>query len=161
MLLIDTREKPNAIGKIVAHFDEQGIKYDRTKLYIGDYQYLDNPTLVVDRKQSIAELAMNCGKDSKRFKDELIRAKEAGVTIVILVEQNRYEDRGKTKHVDSINDLILWEPEYGRLRGEEIYRILNGWTYKYPIRIEFCDKRSTGRRILEILDEGRGNGKGQ
>lgn len=161
MLLIDTREKPTAIGKITAYFDTQGIQYDRTKLYIGDYMYLDNPTLVIDRKQSIAEISANCTRDHKRFKAELERAKAAGVTIVFLIEQNRYQDRGKTKTVNSIEDLILWEPKYGVIRGEQIYRILSGWLYKYPIRIEFCDKRSTGRRIIEILDEGRTNGKGE
>lgn len=158
MLLIDTREKNVAIGKITAYMSTSGIQYDRTKLYIGDYQYLDNPKLVVDRKQSIAELAQNCTSDSKRFKAELERAKAAGVTIVILVEQNRYKDRDRIVSVNTISDLILWEPKYGVIRGEEIFRILSGWVKKYPIRIEFCDKEHTGERIIQILNEGR-NGK--
>lgn len=161
MLFIDTREKPAAIGKITAYLDVQGIKYARTKLYIGDYQYLENPTLVIDRKKSLDELAYNCGKDSKRFKAELERAAEAGVNIVFLVEQNRYKSTDKTIEVKDIEDLILWEPKYGLLRGEQIYRTLNGWRYKYPIRFIFCDRRSTGRKIIEILDEGLNNVKGQ
>lgn len=161
MLLIDTREKNSAIGKITAYFDTQGVQYDRTKLYIGDYMYLDNPTVVIDRKRTINELVSNCTGDSQRFKAELERAKAAGVNIIFLVEQNRYTDRGRVVSVKSISDLILWEPKYGRIRGEQVYRILAGWMYKYPIRIEFCDKRSTGRRIIELLDEGRNNGEGE
>ena len=155
MLFIDTREKPEAIRKITEYFDTHRVKYVRTKLYIGDYQYLENPQLVIDRKQNIAELATNCcTKDRVRFKKELERARDAGVTVVILVEQNRYKSIDKTIEVNKISDLILWESKYGTIRGEQVFRVLNGWLFKYPLRIEFCDKRSTGRRIKEILDEG-------
>lgn len=151
MLLVDSREKPKAIKTILKEFEERGIKYSISKLFIGDYMDYSNPLLIVDRKQSIQELAQNCTRDHDRFKRELERAKEVGATLVILVEQNRYMDRDKWIHVETIEDIMLWSSPHTTIRGERVFRILRAWMAKYPIRVEFCDKRQTGRRILEIL----------
>ena len=150
-LLIDTREKPKAIETIMKQFREAGIRYERTKLLFGDYMDWNRPHIVVDRKQSIQELAMNCTRDHDRFRAELERAKAAESELVILVEQNRYKDRDKWIHVETIEDLMLWESPHTTIRGEKVYRVLRAWMAKYPIRVVFCDKRSTGKKILEII----------
>lgn len=150
-LLIDTREKPKAIETILKQIREAGIRYDRTKLLVGDYMDWSRPHIVVDRKQNIQELAANCTRDHDRFKRELERAKAVGTELVILVEQNRYKDRDKWIHVETIEDLMLWSSPHTTIRGEKVYRVLRAWMAKYPIRVEFCDKRATGKRILEIL----------
>lgn len=151
MLLIDSREKPRAIKSILVDFERFGIDYSVTKLFIGDYMEYNNPSLIVDRKQNIAELAKNCTADHARFKAELERAKAVGATLVILVEQNRYKDRDKWIRVNSIEDLMLWSSPHTTIRGEKVFRVLKAWTSKYPVKVEFCDKRQTGKRILEIL----------
>lgn len=150
-LLIDTREKPKAIETIIKQFKEAGIRYERTKLLFGDYMDWNRPHIVVDRKQSIQELAMNCTRDHDRFRAELERAKAAESELVILVEQNRYKDRERWIHVESIEDLMLWSSPHTTIRGEKVYRVLRAWMAKYPIRVVFCDKRSTGKKILEII----------
>lgn len=156
MLLVDSREKPKAIKTILKEFEREGVPYSVTKLFIGDYQDYGNPFLIIDRKQSIQELAANCTRDHDRFKRELERAKEVGATLVILVEQNRYKDRDKWIHVETIEDVMLWSSPHTTIRGERVFRILRAWMAKYPIRVEFCDKRVTGRKILEIIyGEGR------
>lgn len=155
LIYIDTREKREAIQKIEAHFQTNNIKYIRTKLPVGDYMNLDNPKVLIDRKYNIAELAANCTSGHKRFKRELERLMEIESRMIILVEQNTYKDRDKTIKVDSIDDLILWEPKYGQICGEQIYRILRSWVSKYPIEVRFCNKKSTGKEIANILKEGR------
>lgn len=151
LLLIDTREKPKAIKPILNYLDSAGIEHVSTKLLFGDYMDYNKPNLVIDRKRNIAELAKNCTAEHERFRRELERVKKAGATLVVLVEQNRYKDRGKWIRVDSIEDLLLWSSDYTKVRGERIFRILSSWTYKYPLRVEFCDRRSTGKRITEII----------
>lgn len=151
MLMVDSREKPKAIKTILKQFDERGINYSISKLFIGDYMEYSNPSLIVDRKQTIQELAQNCTRDHKRFRNELERAKAVGAELVILVEQNRYYDRDKWIHVKTIEDLMLWSSPHTTIRGEKVYRVLRAWMAKYPIRVEFCDKRQTGTRILEII----------
>lgn len=151
MLLVDSREKPKAIQTILKHFEREGVPYSTTKLFIGDYQDYGNPFLIVDRKQTIQELAANCTRDHERFKRELERAKSVGARLVILVEQNRYKDRERWIRVETIEDLMLWSSPHTTIRGEKVYRVLRAWMAKYDIAIQFCDKRQTGKKILEIL----------
>lgn len=150
-LQIDSREKPKAIQSILRYMDQCGVEHVSTKLLIGDYQDYNRPWIVVDRKQNIAELAKNCTSDHERFRRELERAQKANTTLVVLVEQNRYKDRERWIHVEAIEDLMLWESPHTTIRGEKVYRVLRSWMAKYPLRVEFCDKRETGRRIYEII----------
>lgn len=154
-LLIDTREKPKAIKTILKQFDDAGIVHESTKLLFGDYMDWNRPQTVIDRKQTIAELAKNCTAEHERFKAEMERAKKAGAELIILVEQNRYKDRDEWIHVERIEDLMRWSNPHSTIRGEKVYRVLRSWCAKYPIRVEFCDKRVTGRRILELIYEGK------
>lgn len=151
IICVDSREKPKAIQKILKQFDEAGIQHVSTKLFIGDYQDYHRPGIVVDRKQSIAELAKNCTADHVRFRAELDRAKSVGAKLVILVEQDRYKDRDKWIHVEDISDLMLWSNPHTTIRGEKVFRVLSSWCSKYDIEVRFCDKRVTGKRILEII----------
>lgn len=153
-IIIDSREKPKAIGKILDHFDKNGIEYEVSKLLFGDYMDWNRPGIVVDRKQNIAELAKNCTVEHERFRREMEKARKAGATLVVLVEQNRYKDRDSWVEVNSIEDLLRWSSPHTIVRGEKVYRVLASWTAKYPLRVEFCDKRQTGRRIAEILYSG-------
>ena len=153
-LLIDSREKPKAIQNIMKTIDAAGIVHERTKLLFGDYQDFNRPGIVIDRKQSIQELSMNCTRDHVRFKAELERAKKAGSHLVILVEQNRYKDGDRWIHVGDISDLMCWSSPHTTIRGEKVYRVLASWVNKYDLSVEFCDKRQTGRRILEIIYGG-------
>ena len=54
-IIIDSREKPKAIGKILEYFDRVGIDYEVSKLLFGDYMDWNRPGIVVDRKQNIAD----------------------------------------------------------------------------------------------------------
>lgn len=153
-LIIDSREKQKAIKSILKAFDANGIDYETSKLLFGDYMDFSRPQIVVDRKQNIAELAKNCTIEHERFKREIDKAVKAGATLVILVEQNRYKNGNEWIHVEDISDLMLWENKHTTIRGEKIFRVLRSWQSKYPIRVEFCDKRSTGKRIIEIIYGG-------
>lgn len=151
LLIIDSREKPKAIKNIIKTFDEAGIEYETSKLLFGDYMDYSRPNLVIDRKQNIAELAKNCTVEAQRFKNELERAQRANSRLVILVEQNRYKDRDEWVKVEQISDLIMWSNPHTSIRGEKVFRVLSSWVAKYDLGVEFCDKRVTGKRIIEIL----------
>ena len=93
-VIVDSREKPKAIERTLQYFRDHGIEYEVSKLLFGDYMDWNRPGVVVDRKQNIAELAKNCTVEHERFRREMEKARKAGATLVILVEQNRYKDRG-------------------------------------------------------------------
>lgn len=145
----DTREHRSEWERISSQFDNLGVKYFRSKLYVGDYQSLDNPRLVVDRKKDLQELCGNVCQQHERFRAELVRAQEAGIQIVILCEHG-----GQIK---TLEDVYFWEnprrrESPGAISGHRLFKILNTMKDKYGVRFEFCDKRSTGRRIVEILN---------
>lgn len=151
----DTREHSGQIERIEQQFDALGVKHFRSKLYCGDYQSLDNPRLVVDRKKDLQELAGNVCQQHERFRAELIRAQEAGIQIVILCEHG-----GSIK---TLEDVYFWEnprrrTSPGAISGQRLFKVLNTMQEKYGVQFEFCDKRQTGRRIVEILtDDHRGD----
>ena len=118
---------------------------------MGDYQSLDNARLVVDRKQDLQELCGNVCQQHDRFRAELIRAQEAGIQIVILCEHG-----GQIK---CLEDVYFWSNPRKKkspkaMDGWKLFKVLNTMKEKYGVRFEFCDKRQTGRRIVEILSDG-------
>lgn len=162
IIQIDSREKERAITKIVKEFDDQGIKHFVSKLWIGDYMSYDNPRLIIDRKQNLTELASNVCQQHDRFRRELIRANDNDVKLVILCEHGN--------GIECLEDVIFWENPRGTVRkktkdgwqnvktkamkGEVLYKILCTLMDKYGVKFEFCDKKDTGKRIVEILRDG-------
>ena len=63
VIQIDTREKARAIKQIVRTFDAAGVKHYTSKLLVGDYMSLDNPKVIVDRKQNLLEVCNNVCQD--------------------------------------------------------------------------------------------------
>lgn len=153
LIIIDSREKPRAINLIIDYFDRHNIQHMTSKLLFGDYMEYNHPSVVIDRKQNIGELAKNCTIEHDRFRRELERCQAAGATLIILVEQNTYTDRGQRVRVKSIEDLLRWDSKFTIVKGEKVYRVLKSWMAKYPLRVEFCDKRGTGKRIVNLLSE--------
>lgn len=147
-IIIDTREKKDAIQKILATFDRCGIKYSRDKLPVADYWTMDNPKVAVDRKQNLLEIATNVAQGHDRFVRELTKAKEMGIHLVILCEHGT--------QVRELTDVIRWEnPRLKQsplaLTGERLYRIMTAISKKYGVEWQFCTKADTGYRIIEIL----------
>lgn len=149
---IDSREHKFELARIQRQLTAAGCKTIVSKLYVGDYQSLDNPRLVVDRKKDLKELCGNVCQQHERFKKELIRAIEAGIQIIILCEHGR--------DIQCLEDVYFWDNP--RLKespkattGESLYRSLCTIRDKYNVRFEFCTKRETGKRIMELLSNGK------
>lgn len=152
---IDSREHKFELARIQKQLTKAGCKTIVSKLYVGDYQSLDNQRLVVDRKKDLQELCGNVCQQHERFKNELIRALEAGIQIIILCEHGA--------DVQSLEDVYFWDNP--RLKkspkatsGESLYRSLCTIRDRYNVRFEFCTKRETGKRIMELLSNGKEEG---
>ena len=160
---IDSREKARAIRKILSGFDRQSVKHISSKLYVGDYMNLDNPRLIIDRKQNLQELCGNVCQQHERFKRELLRATDAGISLIILVEHS--ED------IKSLEDVWFWKnPRKHQVKwktvngkrvrtvesakavdGQQLYKSLCTIRDRYGVRFEFCTKKETGNKIIELL----------
>ena len=152
-ILIDTREKPNAIGKIIRQFEENDIKYARSKLFVGDYMSLANARFVIDRKQDLQELCGNVCQQHQRFKAELQRANELGIKVCILIEHGG--------NITCLEDVKSWNnPRLKKspkaTKGETLYKILDTLSWNYNVDFEFCKKGETGLKIIELLKRNGG-----
>lgn len=145
---IDSREKTHAIQKIIAEFDRQGVKHYTSKLFVGDYMNLDNPRVIIDRKQNLSEVYGNIFHAHERFKAELVRAKEAGIHLIILVEHS--------PQVTCLEDVVWWNNPRAKenpkvAKSETLYKAMKTMSERYDCEWMFCSKQQTGKRILEIL----------
>lgn len=142
-LIVDTREKKNI--HVLKYFILHDVDYIERKLDVADYQIEGKTDIAIDRKQNLEELARNLMNraDHSRFWKEVRRAKEQGIKMIILCEHG--------KGINSIPDVAMWQSKYttvtGRVLMDEIYRV----HIAYGVEFLFCSKRSTGRRILELL----------
>lgn len=145
---VDTREHSNEWKRIKEQFDDLGVSYFRSKLYVGDYQSLDNPRLVIDRKKDLNELCNNVCQQHERFRAELIRAKENGIQLIVLIEHG-----GQIK---TLGDVYFWDNprraiSQKAITGSSLYKSLLTLRDKYGVRFEFCEEFHTGRKIVELL----------
>lgn len=162
IIQIDSREKARAIKNIVAEFDKRGVVHPVSKLMVGDYMNYDNPRLIIDRKQNLTELCSNVCQDHDRFRRELLLAQQNEIKIIFLVEHGN--------GIKCIEDVIWWnnprrfkrvidqatgkwkEVETKAMQGETLYKILRTQERKYGCQFLFCDKKDTGKRIIELLE---------
>ena len=140
-IIIDSREKK--CDHIKAYFDRQGIEYEIRKLDEGDYQIDGQPNLTVDRKKDMQEMYNCVVNDKSRFYKEVRRCHEKGIKLIVLIEHG-----GQIK---SLADVPKWKPKYGTIPSREIAERLYKLHISYNVEVLFCDKRSTGRRIIELL----------
>ena len=139
--VFDSREKKN--DHIKAYFEKHGIPFKVQKLDEGDYQIDGNPNITVDRKQNMQEMYNCVVNDKSRFMKEVRRCYQKGIKLLVLVEHG-----GQIK---SIADVPKWVPKYGTISSREIAERLYRLHISYGVEIIFCDKRSTGKRIVELL----------
>lgn len=143
MIIVDSREKK--WNHIKDYFDMREISYQVSKLDTGDYMNTDNPSVIIDRKQNLDEVAQNlCSKDSSRFWREIRRAKESKIHLIILVEHGG--------QIHSVKDVPKWNSKYSRIKGTSVADKMFRAYMAYGCEWRFCDKRKTGKVILELLN---------
>ena len=162
-LQIDTREHKKELERIKKQLNRLDVRYFMSKLYCGDYMSLHNARLVIDRKKDLAEVCTNICQQHERFRKELQRAKEHGITIIILIEHG--------EGIEKLEDVYFWVnprslPSHWIMKdghpmkvaaspnavtGPSLYRALCTIRDRYGVRFEFCQKKDTGAKIVELL----------
>ena len=148
VIIVDTREKPRAIVKILAEFDRQGVKVVRRALNFADYFNPDRPDVIIDRKQNLLEIAGNVIQGRARFMREVERCNRAGCHMIVLIEHS--------SRIHSLEDVIGWKNPRLKVSplavsGDRLFRIMKAMEIKYGIEWQFCSKQHTGKRIIELL----------
>lgn len=147
VLLEDSRQQPGKHRNIEQYCKQNGIILRRSKLYVGDYQIANKGDIVVDSKASVAEIASNIFQEHDRFRDECLRAQEAGIRLVVLIEE-----------VLPGGLLENWRSPMGsdglprhKFDPAKLKKAMLTMQEKYKCCFRFCDGRSTGKVMIEYL----------
>ena len=146
-IIVDTRQKPEKTSYISEQLESLGYRTARSKLFVGDYQFADAGNMVVDTKQDMTEIEGNLIQSHERFRNECIRAQEAGISLVILVQD---------PYIKSVADVFSWYNPRKRfspkaVSGRQLGKMMISMEQKYGVKFEFCTKTEVGQRIIELL----------
>lgn len=170
----DTRDQAGKHKNVEEYLLSRGHEIVRTKLYVGDISLLHNQSVCIDLKGlGMREVYSNLVQQHDRFKAEAIRARDAHIKLIILVENDQ---------VKTLDDVINWKNprviEYERIALAHIHgkllqrklpsrppvsskRLMNMMrvmALKYGIEWQFCTKAEAGIRVEQILIGGGENG---
>lgn len=162
----DSRQQRGKHDNINSWLISHGIEIRRTKLFVGDYTLPTNQSVCVDTKFGLQEVYGNIIQQHERFTRECKAAFEAGIRLVVLVEQ---------AGIQTVQDVSAWKnpriTKWERLRdahkagkrmneqlspyppvsSERLAKAMQTVAERYHIEWMFCDKADTARTICEIL----------
>lgn len=149
IIIQDTREKIDKKSHIISKFQNLGINIARCKLFVGDYARADKQNVCVDVKKDWVEMSMDlCSKQHQRFRDECLRAKMAGIKLVILVEEEIPVEQWKSPLKRNKQPVTM-------VKGEILAKAINTMHEKYGVEFMNCAKSESADKILEILGVGK------
>lgn len=157
VFLVDTREQWTQLrpGRrpdthISDYLVRHGIPWKIQKLDVGDYM-LDGGSITVDRKKDLEEVASNLlnPSDRARFWNEVRLAHRLEIKLVVLVEDSTHQGK---------EDIRGWKSSYSPANGAALLRQMERLKHSYGVLFYLCHKRSTGRRIVQLLS-GKDDGK--
>ena len=159
---VDSRENRNE--HVLEQFTKLGYTYVTSKLYVGDYTFIQKSDIVVDRKKDMLEIGGNiCDrKEHQRFKQELINAQENGIKLYILIEEEniscidmvKYYQCPRYKSNGYKNGIFHHKGEkMSQINFEALGKAMATMQERYGCTFLFARREDFGRKILEILLE--------
>lgn len=145
-IIEDTRQKSEHHEEKHVCLAQMDVNLLRCALPFGDYAF--PPTISVDTKENIEEIAANITGDHVRFKNECMKAKMAGCHLYILIET----DTG----IRSVEQMTAWVNPRARfsakaVNGERLMKAMKTMQLRYGVTFMFCDPSESAGMILKIL----------
>ena len=129
---------------------EHGVNLYRCALPYGDYA--KPPRVSVDTKASMLEIAQNIGgskKEHARFRNELIRAKDCGAHLYVLVENE--------EGIKNLQDVATWTNprliDYpDAITGDRLAKAMATMQERYGVTFLFCHPQQAAGIIYALLE---------
>ena len=142
-IIADSREQQT---HVIEYCEKNKVPHIVRKLEVGDYSCMLGDTtfendIIVERKNSIDELAMCFTSERLRFEREFIRARAYNIKPYLIIENATWSDifignyRSKLSSKSLVSSLLSWAARYNVTilfcRPEETARITYGIFYYY------------------------------
>ncbi len=157
IILEDSRQQVSKHEHVNRWLMAHGIQIRRTKLYVGDYTLPADQSTCVDTKYGLQEVYGNIVQDHERFRREIVAAQEAGIRLIVLVEE---------PGISCVQDVANWNnPRVARWNRTPMHRrtgkppttsaslakAMQTMSDKYGVEWMFCDKSKTAEKLCELL----------
>lgn len=166
-IIEDTRNNQDKWAFLREELKAKGYNVVRSKLYVGDYTLIHNQTICIDTKKDLMEVAQDCFQDHDRFRTEMIRAKETGIKLYILVNSEYIFNIYGVKYFNvptyksttykTINGVKIVNHRRGekmtKFNPETLQKTMITMQNKYGVEFIFCKKEQTPFKLLELLGE--------
>lgn len=146
-LIEDTRQKIDRHNIKHNCFDEMGIEVVRCALPFGDYALA--PSISVDTKENMSEIAQNLTGEHERFRRECEKAQNANCHLYVLVETEWM--------IRSVDDVHIWENPRAvnspkAVTGAKLEKVMKTMQRRYGVKFMFCHPINSAEMILRILN---------
>ena len=146
-ILEDTRQQAGKHETKHAWFTDHNVTLYRSKLPFGDYAPV--PPVAVDTKKDMEEICMDiCGKEHRRFIDEVKSARDAGCKLYVLVENDVGID-GLEGVSGWTNPRVIYNPKCPQ--GPQLHKAMQTISERYGCTFLFCRPDQSAEIISKIL----------
>ena len=167
VLLEDTRNPAQKHRNVHEWAKREGVDIIRTKLLVGDYTLPTDQSVCVDTKSGLQEVYSNVVQQHERFRRELELALQAGVKLIVLVEEggmhgitdvqtwkNPRRERWFRIHAAHKAGKLLKAaiPKVPPLASDRLFQMMQTMAERYGCEWKFCGKDETGAVIWELLN---------
>lgn len=168
VLLEDTRNPATKHTNVHRWAQENGVTIIRTKLLVGDYTLPTDQSRCVDTKYGMAEVYNNLVQEHERFRRELELAMQAGVKLIVLVEEGDIPDLAAVVHwknprrerwfrVNAAHKAgklkNVKQAKTPPLSSDRLFQMMQTMAERYGCEWRFCGKDRTGAVIWELLNQ--------
>lgn len=167
MILIEDTRNPVAKHRNVHQWAaREGVTIKRSKLLVGDYTLPTDQSTCIDTKAGMKEVYQNIVQQHERFRAECELAKEAGIRLVILVEEPGIRDlsevgswknprRERWFMVSSAHKagklLKVKIPPMPPVSSASLMMTMGTMAARYEVEWRFCSPEETGAQIWSLL----------
>lgn len=167
VLLEDTRNPESKHRNVHEWAEREGVTIIRTKLLVGDYTLPTDQHVCVDTKSGMQEVYSNVVQQHERFRRELELALQAGVKLIVLVEEGDITDLSAVVHWKNQRRerwfRVHAAQKAGKLKGvklpkvpplasDRLFQMMQTMAERYGCEWKFCGKDETGAVIWELLN---------
>lgn len=172
VILEDTRQQDSKHMMKQKWFKQHGIIVRRCRLYVGDYTLASNQSICIDTKRNMQEICGNLTNDHARVAAEADRAKEAGIRLIYLIENDGGEVKKNSgiynKVIRDISEVHSWKnprlfimgrngkQKYPRAtKGITLQKIMMKFAEDHGCEFVFCRSSEAAEMIVRLLSDGR------